>query len=69
MRPAVSIRSLLHPGKAPWLSCCGGACYLAALQASTLQPDESTPGTLPLDLFLLAVSAQAHHALTRSMGR
>lgn len=46
-----------------------GACYLVAPQASTIHPDESTPGTLPLDLFLLAVSAQAHHALNRSMGR
>ena len=47
-----------------------GRCYVVAPQASVTQPD-ATPtgiGTLPLDLFLQVVGAQAEAALAASLG-
>lgn len=47
-----------------------GRCYIVAPQASVTHPD-ATPsgiGTLPLDLFLLVVGAQAEAALAASLG-
>lgn len=46
-----------------------GRCYLVAPQVSVAHPaaTASGVGTLPLDLFLLAVGAQAEEALTRNM--
>ncbi len=38
-----------------------GGCYLVAPQAAVIHPDRSGIGTLPLDTFLLAVGAHAHH--------
>lgn len=47
-----------------------GNSYLVAPQASVIHPEESISGvgTLPLDTFLLAISAQAEQALSTRMG-
>lgn len=46
-----------------------GRCYLVAPQATVTHPEDTTAGvgTLPLDLFLLALGAQAEQALARSL--
>ena len=46
-----------------------GRCYLVAPQLPVMQPPAGgvEPGTLPLDMFLLAVGGQAHRALRRSL--
>jgi len=48
-----------------------GRCYVVAPQASVTQPDATATGigTLPLDLFLQVVGAQAEAALAASLGR
>lgn len=47
-----------------------GRCYLVAPQATVTQPDATATGigTLPLDLFLQVVGAQAEAALAASLG-
>jgi predicted AAA+ superfamily ATPase len=47
-----------------------GRCYLVAPQASVTHPEATSAGvgTLPLDLFLLAVGAQAEQSLARNLG-
>lgn len=47
-----------------------GRCYVVAPQASVTQPDATATGigTLPLDLFLQVVGAQAEAALAASLG-
>ena len=45
-----------------------GASYLVAPQVSVTHPEEDTVGTFPLDLLLLAVGAQAQHALAANLG-
>ena len=47
-----------------------GRCYVVAPQASVTQPDATASriGTLPLDLFLQVVGAQAEAALAASLG-
>ena len=46
-----------------------GRCYLVAPQASVTHPETTAAGvgTLPLDLFLLAVGAQAEQGLARNL--
>ena len=46
-----------------------GRCYLVAPQLPVMHPpaDGVDPGTLPLDMFLLAVGTQAQQALRRSL--
>lgn len=46
-----------------------GKCYLVAPQVPVAHPEDTASGvgTLPLDLFLLAVGAQAEHALARNL--
>ena len=46
-----------------------GSCYLIAPQVAVGHPNSTAAGvgTLPLDLFLLAVGAQAEHALARNL--
>ncbi len=46
-----------------------GCCYLVAPQVTVAHPDSTAAlvGTLPLDLFLLAVGAQAEQALARNL--
>lgn len=48
-----------------------GNAYLVAPQATVIHPGETPSGigTLPLDTFLLAVSAQAEQALASQMGQ
>jgi len=47
-----------------------GRCYLVAPQVTVGHPGSTAAGvgTLPLDLFLLAVGAQAEHTLARNLG-
>lgn len=47
-----------------------GRCYLVAPQAPVMHPEDtgSGIGTLPLDLFLLVVGAQAEQMLARNLG-
>lgn len=47
-----------------------GRCYLIAPQAPVIHPQatDAGVGTLPLDLLLLVVGAQAHKALSRNLG-
>lgn len=46
-----------------------GCCYLIAPQVTVGHPESTAAGvgTLPLDLFLLAVGAQADQALARNL--
>ena len=46
-----------------------GACYLVAPPVSTIHPEGNEVGTLPLDLLLLAIGAQARHALQQTGSR
>jgi len=45
-------------------------CYLVSPESPVLPPDRSTDGigTLPLDMLLLAIGAQAERELTRRVG-
>ncbi len=47
-----------------------GNCYLVAPDSEVRHPSVNgpTPGTLPLDDFLVAIGAQAHLAMTRRLG-
>lgn len=45
-----------------------GACYLVSPQVSTIHPEGNEVGTLPLDLLLLSVGAQARRALQQNLG-
>ena len=46
-----------------------GACYLVAPLVSTIHPEGDEVGTLPLDLLLLAIGAQARRALQQTGSR